>query len=255
MAQITFLGTAASIPSKARDNTSFVFTNKKESFLVDCPGSTPYKLLNVNIDFRKIKNIIITHHHPDHIYGITSLIHAQAFRSNEPITILSSTPSIKIIKKLTELFHLNRNQFPRIKFIDVYKTPVFFKNQDTQIQAIPNKHTVQSFGIKFSFGKKALLYSSDTCFSLEMLEKASPFDYLIHDCTASSSYFKKYPAIKSMHTHSRQLARYLHKHSDLKLIPVHFLTVEKNEEKRIRKELSICKKQVVWVKDGQRIQL
>jgi ribonuclease BN (tRNA processing enzyme) len=255
MARITFLGTAASIPSKKRDNTAFVFQHRKETWLIDCPGSPAHKLLKADINFRKIKRIIITHHHPDHIYGITSLIHSQAFISPEPITIFSTSPSIKIIKNLIGLFKLNREQFPRVDFINVRTLSVFYENNYLRIRKISNKHSEESFGVKFIYGKKSFFYSSDTKFSPLILKKAQPFNYLIHDCTASSSYFRKHPAINLMHTCALQLSRYMKRDTCAKIIPVHFLTVERKEEEKIKAELSCLGKRVIWVKDGQRLKL
>jgi len=257
MAKITFLGTAASIPSKKRDNTAFVFSHKNETWLIDCPGSPAHKLLRAGFDFKKIKKIIITHHHPDHIYGIVSFIHTHGFISKKTITIFSNATCIKMIKQLMRLFGLQRNQFPKVSFINVFKTKkeCFYRKPDLVLKALPNKHTFGSFGVKFMFGAKALFYSSDTAFSPDLLRAAEPFGYLVHDCTASSAYFRKHPSLNSLHTHAQQLKAYLLKHPHLKLIPIHFLTVEKNEEQRIKRELKTAKKQVVWVSDFAKLTL
>jgi len=52
MVKIVFLGTAASIATKKRDNTSFViYVNKRDFMLVDCPGSIVQKLDKINLDY------------------------------------------------------------------------------------------------------------------------------------------------------------------------------------------------------------
>ena len=126
MAKITFLGTASSIPSKDRDNTSFLLTHKKENILIDCPGSTAQKLLKIGIPFTKVRQLIITHHHIDHIYGLVSLIHTQGFINTNPITIYTNYPCIKLIKQLVKIFRLGRKQFPRINYVNVYQKKPYF---------------------------------------------------------------------------------------------------------------------------------
>ena len=252
MAKIIFLGTSSSIPTKKRDNTSFLLIHKKQTVLIDCPGSIVHKLLNAGVDFRKLKDVIITHQHPDHIYGIASLIHTQAFL-NSNMNIYSNSDCIKIIKKLMTLFRLKRKRFPRINYVNVRNKTPFYSSQGLKITAVKNKHIKNSFGIKAKAGKKTLFYSSDTSFSPELLNQAESADYLIHDCTASSSYFKKHPILYKLHTCAKDLSEYMNKNSRAKLIPIHFLLLDKGEERRIKQELSCLKRKVIFPKDFQQI--
>jgi ribonuclease BN (tRNA processing enzyme) len=249
MPKIIFLGTSSSIPTKERDNTSFLFLYKRKIFLVDCPGAIVQKLLKVNVDFKKLKNIIITHHHPDHIYGIVSLIHTQAYL-NDYLNIFTNSECIKIIKKLVKIFSLNKEHYPKINYYDVFKKNPFYSKNGLILEAIRNKHIKNSFGVKFIFGKKSLFYSSDTSFYPKMLEKIKDVKYLIHDCTASSGYFKKHPQLYKMHTCAKDLKEYLKTKSNVILIPIHFLLLRKNEEKKIKQELEALKN-LILIKDFQ----
>lgn len=253
MAKIIFLGTSASIPTKFRDNTSFIFSYKKTHFLIDCPGSICQKLLKININFAKIKNLIITHSHPDHIYGVISLIHSQAYL-NDQIKIYASSGTIKIVKKLISLFSLNKKQYPQIKYINVFKKNPFIVCNQFQIKAVRNKHTRCSFAIKFYLPHKTILYTSDTAFYPPLYKEK--LDYLISDCTASSFYFNKHPSLYRMHTSSRSLKELLLKNPCIKkLIPLHFLLLDKNEEKRIKQELFPLGGRVIFVNDEDKISL
>ncbi|MCM8787776.1 MAG: ribonuclease Z [Candidatus Omnitrophica bacterium] len=255
MAKIILLGTSSSIPTKKRDNTSFLFIYKNQLFLIDCPGSIVQKLLKVKIDFRKLQNIIITHEHPDHIYGIISLIHSQMY-FNKLLNIFTNKTCIKIIKKLTKIFDLDKPNFLKIKFFDVFENETFYKYNDLELSALKTKHIKNSFGVKFTFAKKTIIYSSDTAFNEGILQEGVKIDYLIHDCTASSSYFKKYPQLYKMHTCSKDLANYLQKNKNIKkLIPIHFLLLDKKEEQRIKNELAILGNKVIFPKDFSKLRL
>jgi ribonuclease BN (tRNA processing enzyme) len=205
--------------------------------------------MKVNIDFKKLKNIIITHHHPDHIYGIISLIHTQAYL-NKQLNIFSNLSSIKIIKKMVKIFSLDKKPYPRINYIEVFKKCPFYSKGGLNLIAIKNKHIKNSFGVKFIFGKKSIFFSSDTSFYPKLLKKTEDVDYLIHDCTASSYYFKKHPSLYKMHTNAKDLVNHLKNKSNIKLIPIHFLLLEKKEEKRIKEELKLLKN-VIFVRDFQ----
>ena len=159
---------------------------------------------------------------------------------------------LKIIKKLVKIFELDKKYYPKISYINALKKSTCYRQGNLRLRAIKNDHIKDSFGIKFEFEKKALFYTSDTSFSSKMLKKAERLDYLIHDCTASSSYFKKHPTLYKMHTNAKDLAKYLKLKPKIKTIPVHFLLLRKGEEKRIRKELKAIKN-VIFVKDFQGI--
>ena len=248
MPKLIFLGTAASVPSSSRDNTSLVFIYKKEVILIDCPGSIHFKLLKVGLDFKKIKNIIITHQHPDHFYGIIGLIHAQGYL-NDSLNIFTNQPTANLLKSLIKKLNLDEKIYPKIKFFNVFKKRFFYKSKDFKIKAISNSHIKDSFGIKIIQDKKSIVYSSDTSFSQNIIKEAKNCDYLIHDCTASSFYFKKHPQLYKMHTSSSQLVEIARKTEAKKIIPIHFLLLDKDEEERIKRELKLLEKRLIFPED------
>ncbi len=255
MPKIIFLGTAASVPSPLRDNTSLIFIYKKEVILIDCPGSIHFKLLKAGLDFKKIKNIIITHQHPDHFYGIIGLIHAQGYL-NDSLNIFTNQPTINLLKNLIKKLNLDEKIYPKIKFFNVFKKRFFYGSKNFKIKAILNSHIKDSFGIKILIkNKKSIVYSSDTSFSQNIIEEAKGSDYLIHDCTASSFYFGKHPQLYKMHTSAELLVKIAHQTKAKKIIPIHFLLLEKEEEKRIRKELKPIRNRLFFPKDFSVISL
>ena len=254
MAHIIFLGTASSIPTPTRDNTAFVFSNRKEIFLIDCPGAIGHKLAKAGIDYAKLNKVIITHEHPDHVYGIVHLIHAQ-YRLNTQLTIFTNPPTKKLIKKLLRAMELEKAHYPRIKFIDALSGNYFYSRQGLKIGAVKSAHITSSFGVKFLFGKKSLLYSSDTKPLPSLTNEAKKSTYLIHDCTGSSSYFKKYPQLARMHTDSKTLCDTFRDSKIKKIIPVHFLLLRKGEEQRIKKELSPLGNKLYFPHDFDRLNL
>ncbi len=237
MAEITFLGTASSIPTAERDNTALLLKHKKDCLLIDCPGAVSHKLLKAEVDYTVLNKVILTHHHPDHIYGIVHLIHSQ-YKLNKKISLFTGPATKILVKKLIRLFKLDRPDFPKIDFIDVFGKKFFYSGSGLKIRALRNRHTRDSFGLLCKYGKRSLVYSSDTRICPEIIRAAFSSDYLIHDCTGSSSYFKKYPALAAMHTDARTLCETFKDSRIKKIIPVHFLLLRKGEETRIRKELA-----------------
>jgi ribonuclease Z len=74
MFEIVFLGTSASAPSVARNLSASMVMYKQYRFLVDCGEGTQRQLLKSGLGFKRLKRILLTHGHLDHILGLGGLI-------------------------------------------------------------------------------------------------------------------------------------------------------------------------------------
>jgi len=236
MPKIIFLGTGASSCRDLRDNTSLLLIYRKKPFLIDAGGSICYKLTRLGIKFYTLKDIIITHLHPDHIYGLVSLVHSQGYL-NSALKIYTHKRSIKFIRKLLRLFKLTASPYPRIKFIDVFSKKYFYIDKNLKIEAFKTLHTPESFGIIIWYKSKKVVYSSDTAFFEKMMKIYKGASILIHESTSYRSYFQKHTRLYKMHTSSFQLSLLASKVKPKILIPIHFLGMSKKSVSRIIEEL------------------
>ena len=232
MPKLIFLGTSASIPSCQRDNTSLCIQHNKRTILIDCSGSIVQKLYHIGINFRDIREVVITHQHVDHYYSLFHLIHAQCYL-NKRMTIYTNAITIRLLKKLLKGMNLIRSHYPKVVFKNISSKKRFYSSGSFTLHAIKNNHIDGSFGIEISSRNKRIIYSSDTTPTQTIIKRAKNCDYLIHDCTASAAYFKKYPRLSQFHTNSRDLARIFCQLNIKKIIPIHFLLLRKGEEQYI----------------------
>ena len=105
MTEIHFLGTGGWVATRERDNTSLLIQENEKLVLVDCPGSVIQKIKKTDLDPEAIVSILITHVHPDHVYGLPSLVHSLMLVECT-INLYGSEETVQFCLNLLDLFHL-----------------------------------------------------------------------------------------------------------------------------------------------------
>lgn len=238
-AKVFFLGTAGAVSTSRRDNTCFLLCHQERLILVDCPGSIIQKVKKLNINPSGINTILITHIHPDHVYGLPSFVHSLMQEAGQ-VNLFASEEAVKFCSRLLDFFNLRQK---RIKYRINFHPLVLEKEVAVSpaLDCIPLSvvHHSSSLGFKFRFKqeKKKLVYSGDTAVSSSLFEKAKGVDCLIHDCSAPFRFFQKYPSLSSMHTDALNLGRLAQRAKIKKLIPCHFFGELNYSLDEIREEI------------------
>ena len=224
MAEIVFLGTRGSVATSDSDNTSILLRAGGEEFLVDCSGSVVQKIKKLGVEPRRIRAVFLTHVHPDHIFGLPSLIHSLMLEAGT-IRLFGSAETMSFSRSLLDLFRLREKTIKtRVVFRPLrpgYKVRV---TAALAVRALSVPHHPSSLAYHFFWleeGKEAV-YSSDTALHPPLFEDASGVDIFVHETSAPSRFFKKYPGLRSMHTDSRTLGKWSQKAGVRCLVPCHF---------------------------------
>ena len=224
MSELIFLGTGGSVATVERDNTSFLLKHGKTLILVDCPGSVTQKIKKVLCSPSQVSSILITHIHPDHVYGLPSFIHSLMLE-DVSIQLYGSKETIDFCRKLLDLFCLFEKEIRvRVEFHALPPGQKVKINDSLEIDVFRVPHNSSSLAFHFSFRDegKELLYSGDTPLDSFLFEEAEEGDFLLHDCSAPSRFFRMYPSLRTMHTDSLELGRYAQQARVKCLIPCHF---------------------------------
>jgi len=258
MAEIFFLGTGGSVATKERDNTSLLVSNDEALILIDCPGSVIQKIKKLGFDPRCLTSILVTHVHPDHIYGLPSLVHSLMLDECR-IDLYGSEETVVFCQELLDLFRLREKKIKtKINFISLKNGQDLSFASSLQATVLRVPHHSSSLAFYFDFGRenKKLMYSGDTPLYTSLFNSALDLDYLIHDCSAPSRFFKEYPLLYEMHTNSLQLGKLCQEVRVRCLIPCHFFGELDFSLVEIEKEIrQNYKGKLIMPRDFQRISI
>lgn len=186
--RMVVLGSAWALSSATRDNTFLFFDTPGGGLLIDCAGSPFHKLLKVGGDPGKLKGVILTHAHPDHIYGLPSLIHELwLWGREEPFYIYADVRSQRAARTLIGLFGLWDKPMP-LELVPIPQEEGFLllDTEEYTIHTTPVRHLGPTNAVRVTpkIGKRVVTYSSDTRPCEELVALAKGTDLLFLECTA-----------------------------------------------------------------------
>ncbi len=229
MEKIALLGTAGAVTDGQRDNVSLVFTSDNFHLLIECGGSAAHKLAKLGIPYETVEDIIITHTHIDHFYGLPGFIFSIRYRDlnrTRPLRIYCPEESSEVIGSLLDFFELRESPYFPIEIhgIPFQENAPVFENERIVITSTPVDHVphLPTYGLKiFSRSSgKLVVYSSDTGPSERLIRLAKNADILIHECAGLAGH-----PIPDIHSNALQVGEVARKSEVKKLILVHIDTV------------------------------
>jgi len=86
---VTVLGNASAIPTRDHHPASQLVMYENRHFLIDCGEGTQVSLRRLNLRWKKISTILISHTHADHITGLPGILMLSSqVERTEPLTII-----------------------------------------------------------------------------------------------------------------------------------------------------------------------
>jgi ribonuclease Z len=98
MYELTFLGTAAAVPSAERGLPALFVGRGAHRFLVDCGEGTQRQLMRAELGFRGLQRVLMTHAHLDHVLGLAGLLATHAlYRVDGTVEIIGSGETLAFV--------------------------------------------------------------------------------------------------------------------------------------------------------------
>jgi ribonuclease Z len=188
MARLIVLGSSGAVSDADHDHTHFVLKGDLGSVvLVDCGSNPRSKLEQVGISSEDLQDVILTHFHPDHVYGLPILLmELWLLGRTQPLHLYGLHHCLHRVEGLMDAYLWDTwpNFFP-VHFHRVSEcagVPVL-ENDDFRIRAWPTKHFIPTFGLRIEIKTTGTVvgYSCDTEPATEIVELARDVDLLVHE--------------------------------------------------------------------------
>jgi len=103
--RVTFLGTGAGMPTRARNVASVAVTLDGRVLLFDCGEATQHQLMSSAVRFGAIEAIFLTHLHGDHLFGLPGLLSSMSLNAREKPLALYGPAGIAAFMRALPLYH------------------------------------------------------------------------------------------------------------------------------------------------------
>ncbi len=190
MPRITLLGSAATLAGPDNDSIYLLLQSGAGDLLLDCGGSPPQKLARAGADLSRIRGVLLTHDHSDHIYGLPLLVQALMLltwenRWSGELLVWGLEETLMTARALLDLFRLS-DRLP-IDLIPLAAEPGYLvlEDEEFRITTAPVDHSRPTVGVRIEnkSNGRVLVYSSDTRPCPGLLQLAAGADILLHEAS------------------------------------------------------------------------
>ena len=167
MLNVTFLGTAGSLPTPERNPSAILINREGEMLLFDCGEGTQRQMMRARTGMIRLNHIFLTHLHADHILGIPGLLETMAFQGREkPLIIAGPTHTLRLVETFKTVCYFSRDfevQAVELKPGDVLSMDGY------QVEAIETRHSVPSLGYCLKEDLRLGRFNRDAAMALGIL--------------------------------------------------------------------------------------
>ncbi len=185
MPSLHLLGTGAGYSEPHRTTTMLAFSDDDNLVVIDCGGDVVQRILAAGLDPLKLKHLILSHAHPDHISGFPLLMEKIWLAGRrKAIPIYGPPEALDQARRTFATFDTSRWEgLPEQQWQDV-DTDVLEDDQ-WKITAAPVIHSVPTLGfrVKNKTTDKVIAYSCDTEPAENVVMLARDADILVHEAT------------------------------------------------------------------------
>lgn len=153
--QITFLGTSAGVPTKARNVSAVALKlpQRAEVWLFDCGEATQHQLQHTDLRHSQLRRIFITHLHGDHVYGLMGLLATCGMAGHaQPIDIYGPAGLDEYVRMSA---HFSRLRLGEHVQVQTAQAGVIYEDEEFAVSCASLRHRVPAFGYRVTEKERA----------------------------------------------------------------------------------------------------
>ena len=221
------LGCSGGIPTQDRGVTCLMISADNYDIMIDCGEGSYLRWQNASYQWNRLKYILVTHMHPDHIGGLFPfLFYRKLSNINSTVTIIGP-PNLKAF--LLDSFNHSGLLFDEsVIFINISKKNNIELEEKIKIETMEMKHKIPCWGYALKDIDKKLTFITDTCKNENAILLSAKSDVLIHEATYDNKNREK--AKKHFHTTQLEAMEIADEANVKRLILTHFSRSLSNKE-------------------------
>ncbi len=153
------------MPLPYRQLTSMLIRREGELFLFDAGEGTQVSIRRLNLRWKKITAIFISHMHADHVTGLPGILmlSSQVDRE-EPLYIFGPPRIAEFVDQNRHLLDMYINYDIIVR--EIYEAGIIWQSDDYLIRAFPLKHTKMCFGYALEESKRPGVFYPEKALAL-----------------------------------------------------------------------------------------
>jgi ribonuclease BN (tRNA processing enzyme) len=176
--RIIILGSGSPLPCCNRVQSGFLLEEASKLLVIDCGSGVLYRLGELGIDLRRVENVLLTHHHLDHLSDLLPLLKARWLLGSTKTTIYGPEGTESLLLGLLSLFPY-LNKAVTLDVVEL-KGGEGLEVEGIDVKTIEAMHLIPTLAYKFD---DKIVISGDTEPSPEIGDFAEGCELLLHECS------------------------------------------------------------------------
>ncbi len=165
--ELFILGTGGMMPLPGRFLTSVLLRREGDLFLFDCGEGTQVSLRKMNLKWKKISTIFISHTHADHVTGLPGIMMLSSqVEREEPLYIIGPPNIREYVESSRKALDMYINYEVIIK--EIHEPGVVFKGEGFRVEAFRLNHTKPCFGYTLIEDPRPGIFNPDAAEALNI---------------------------------------------------------------------------------------
>jgi ribonuclease Z len=192
VARVVTLGTAAAVADEVHANTYLTVEGERNFLLIDCGESPLVRIHRAGLTPERLRGLIITHFHPDHVFGVPVLLMNLWLQGrSDPLPVYGLPDALERFEVMMDLFRWQEwpGFFPvPCRMVTEEAGALVLEDDEFRITGAPVQHLVPTLGLRIEskHSGKVLAYSSDTSPCDRVVALAQDACILIHEAAKNT---------------------------------------------------------------------